>query len=359
MSEPTPLISPHQTANQGAAGFSPRGSSSSTTRLILLAGLLTLLLLTIWFTPRLSAIRHDPDQLPMIMEQLRKPRLHLAMIAGAGLALSGMIFQALFRNPLAEPFTLGISSGASLAIVLGLALGLHPAWLGGIGMMVLALIGALAVVMMVYGLAQLRRDRSTATLLLAGVCINFICGAGIVLMQYFMRQYELQAVIYWLIGSVDVIGPGRIRLLVALVVGAGAVALWLMHRSLDLLMMGEQLAASRGVNVALTRALSYFIASTMTAMIVALCGPIAFVGLLVPHTMRSLIGPSHRWLLPACLLFGMSLLPICDCLARNLLGWYSSSHALELPVGVVTNVLGGFFFLIVLIRQRNDRPLLA
>ena len=139
----------------------------------------------------------------------------------------------------------------------------------------------------------------------------------------------------------------------------GVAVLAFIHRDLDLLMMGEHMAAGRGVAVRRSRALAYFCASLMTAAVVSVCGPIAFVGLLVPHTMRAAVGPTHRLLLPACLLFGMSLLPMCDCVARNFLAWTTENNYSELPVGVVTNVLGGFFFLVVLIRQRSDRPILA
>lgn len=334
-------------------------------------GLFVLLVATVIITPRIGSIEHDPDDLERVIRDLRKPRLHLAMVAGAALAVAGMTFQALFRNPLATPFTLGISSGASLALALGLALGMSSTWLGGMGQTTLAFCGALCVVLVVFAVAQLRRESSTSTLLLAGVSINFICGAGIILIQYFLREEEAKAVIYWLIGSVDnsmvdrteLLGmhfPHNHRVLIAALVSlASLVPLVLIHRDLDLLMMGEQLAAGRGVNVKLSRALAYFCASLLSAAVVSVCGPIAFVGLLVPHTMRMLIGPAHRFLLPACVLFGMSLLPICDCIARNFMGWVAHDNYTELPVGVVTNVLGGIFFLVILVRQRADRPIVV
>ncbi len=341
-------------------------------QILLFACLLALLVLTAWLAPRIGAVEHDDAAGErQAIVSLRVPRLQMGMAAGAGLALAGMIFQAIFRNPLATPFTLGVSSGASLAMALGLACGLQSTSLLGAGQTLVAFAGALLVVLVVYSIAQLRSELSTSTLLLAGVSINFICGAGIILVQYFLQEHESKAVIYWLMGSVEVVGQSEYRflgisfdfneqaLVVSMVLLLGLFVLLFIHRDLDLLMMGEHMAASRGVDVRRSRALAYFCASLMTVAVVSVCGPIAFVGLLVPHTMRMLVGPNHRLLLPACLLFGMSLLPICDCIARNFLAWTSENNYTELPVGVVTNVLGGIFFLAVLIRQRSDRPILA
>ncbi len=340
-------------------------------RICVFACLVLLLALTIAFVPGIGGVKHDPADEAMVIALTRVPRLQMGMAAGAGLAAAGMVFQAIFRNPLATPFTLGVSTGASLAMAIGLALGMSAGALYGAGPTVLAFAGAAAAVMVVYAIAQVRSESSTSTLLLAGVSINFICGAGIIMVQYFLQEHELKAVILWLIGSLEVIGQQEYRimwvsfhynpaaLVVSLVVLGGLVLLACTHRELDLLMMGEQMAAGRGVDVRRFRALAYFCASLMTASVVSACGPIAFVGLLVPHTMRALVGPTHRFLLPACLLFGMSLLPICDCIARSFLAWTTDNNYSELPVGVVTNVLGGIFFLAVLIRQRSDRPILA
>lgn len=346
-------------------------AESRWTAIGVLAALVVGVVLTAWITPRIGAVQHEADEHEHVLHSIRMPRLQLGMAAGAGLALAGMVFQAIFRNPLAEPFTLGVSSGASLAITIGLACGLRAGWLGGTGQMMAAFAGALGVVLIVYGFARLRPESPTAMLLLAGVSINFICGAGIILVQYFLQEHESKAVIHWLIGSIKAIGQDRFELwgvewyynrealLVSVILVVGLTILAILHRDLDLLMMGEQMAASRGVEVRRARGLAYFCASLMTAVVVSVCGPIAFVGLLVPHTMRALVGPTHRRLLPACLLFGMSLLPVCDCVARNLLAWTSENNSAELPVGVVTNVLGGIFFVTILIRQRADRPILA
>ncbi len=344
-------------------------------RTLLYLSLAILLILTVAITPRIGSGKLEPETLDRVMGSIRIPRLLLAMLAGAGLSLAGVIFQALFRNPLAEPFTLGVTSGASLAVVLSLAFGwtgaglvsewnLSPSasfFVMGLSQSAIAFCGALVVVGIVYSISRWRRESALSTLLLAGVSMNFICGAGIILVYYWIREYESKQVLIWLIGSVEATGPAKqmATAAVGLVLLLGLVVVIFLHRDLDLLMMGETLAASRGVSVARTRAAAYFVASFMTACVVSVCGPIAFVGLLVPHTMRTLIGPAHRHLIPACLLFGMSLLPICDCLARNLLAWTSPENYSQLPVGVVTSVLGGIFFLILLLHQSHDRPIMT
>jgi iron complex transport system permease protein len=321
--------------------------------------LAALLVVTILVTPHIGAVQLDPQTLQQVIAELRRPRLILAMMAGAGLALAGMTFQALFRNPLAEPFTLGVSSGATLALALASAADWSPRWLGSAADSSVAAGGALLIAAVVYGVARMRSEAPMSTLLLAGVSINFICGAGIILSQYFAGLHEARRLVVWLLGSVDTVGDSRELWVVGGVLAACAAVLAWMHRDLDLLMMGEQVAASRGVEVRRARGLGYLCASLATAGVVSLCGPIAFVGLLVPNIMRAMTGPSHRVLLPACILLGASFLPICDCLAKNFMGWTTANNYTELPVGVVTNVCGGLFFLVVLLKQPGDRPILA
>lgn len=366
-----PDVAPQSREKACVGSMGHASSRYSGGRFLVFGVLVAILWLTIRLAPAIGPAQHDAAGEREVIAGIRIPRLQMGMAAGAGLAVAGMVFQAVFRNPLATPFTLGVSTGASLAICLGLAVGLPSTALLGAGQALAAFGGAMVVVLVVYSIAQLRSELSTSTLLLAGVSINFICGAGIIMVQYFLQEHESKAVIYWLIGSVEVIGQSDYHLLgfgfsynpqalmVSIVLLAGLFVLVLIHRDLDLLMMGEHLAASRGTDVRRSRGLAYFCASLITAAVVSACGPIAFVGLLVPHTMRTLVGPRHRLLLPACVLFGMSLLPICDCIARNFLAWTTENNYTELPVGVVTNVLGGVFFLVVLIRQRSDRPILA
>lgn len=294
----------------------------------------------------------EPTQAGHIFWRLRVPRVALAAVAGAALAVAGCVFQAIFRNPLAEPFTLGVASGASL----GAALALHLGWTGLLAgflpaMTLMAFAGALVSIGLVYGLARLRAGGSTDTLLLSGVAIGFVASAAILLIEFVSARPVTNQIVRWLMGSVDRAGAaGLFETLPPVAAAAGVV--WYLHQSLDLLMMGELVAAGRGVAVRRTRAAAYFAASVMTAAVVAQCGPIAFVGLLIPHAMRGLVGPLHRRLLPAAALGGAAFLPWCDVLAAHALRWWRDS-SLQIPVGVLTNFLGGIFFLHLLIRRRE------
>jgi len=288
------------------------------------------------------------------LSRLALPRLLLAMLAGAALACAGAMFQALFRNPLASPYTLGVSSGASLGAAIAITfLGSAATWYGWSPVSFFAFLGALACVLTVYAVAGAGRGASSATLLLAGITIGFICSAGIVLVLYLGSNYDVNDVLRWTMGRLQTVGLRRVYEMIALLAAAAVVVIYL-HRDLDLLMMGEDIAAGRGVSVRRSRALIYFTGSLLTAAVVAHCGPIGFVGLIVPHMMRFAVGPVHRRLLPACALAGAMFLPLCDLLARNAMWWFQGESR-ELPVGVLTNMLGGGFFLYLLLSKRGQR----
>jgi iron complex transport system permease protein len=169
------------------------------------------------------------------------------------------------------------------------------------------------------------------------------------------EQHDLSAILRWMMGSLEIVTLDPVYEALALFVLAGGVAAWL-HRDLDLLMMGEVVAASRGVSVKQSRRWAYFAASLLTAGVVAHCGPIGFVGLIIPHLMRFLVGPTHRFLLPGCALAGAAFLPLCDLLARNAM-WWIREESRQVPVGVLTNLVGGGFFLYILLSRRDDRPI--
>jgi len=312
-----------------------------------------------WSANWQMAVRKSPDaptgDFLRNLAELPLPRLALGTIAGAALAMAGAMFQALFRNPLASPYTLGISSGASLGAATVILLAGGGMWYGLPLISLAAFAGALACVLIVYAVAHMSRGTSVATLLLTGITIGFLCSALIVLVMYFANQYDLGAILRWMMGSLEVVGmDAAYEALVVFVLAAG-VAAWL-HRDLDLLMMGEVVAASRGVSVRQSRRWAYFAASLLTAGVVAHCGPIGFVGLIIPHLMRFIVGPTHRFLLPGCALAGAAFLPLCDLLARNAM-WWIRHESRQIPVGVLTNLLGGAFFLYVLLSRKEDRPI--
>lgn len=279
------------------------------------------------------------------------PRLCLGTLAGASLAVAGAMFQSIFRNPLASPYTLGVSSGASLGAAAAITFIGGGLWHGVSVVSLAAFAGALVSVCVVYWVAAATRSHTSASLLLAGLTIGFICSALIVLIMFLADVRDADQVLRWMMGSLEVIGMSAVYETLALAAVAGGVAAFL-HRDLDLLMMGETVAASRGVSVRWSRRLVYFSASLLTAGVVAHCGPIGFVGLLIPHICRALVGPTHRHLLGACALAGGVFLPLCDLIARNAL-WWLNGESRQVPAGVLTSLIGGGFFLYLLIQQRN------
>jgi len=282
------------------------------------------------------------------------PRLAIGTLAGAALAVAGAMFQSLFRNPLASPYTLGVASGASLGAAVAITFLGGGLWYGVSVVSGAAFLGAMACVSMVYLIAHQARGHATATLLLAGLTLAFISSALIVLVMFLAEVRDADQILRWMMGSLEIVGMTPVYEALALAAIAGGLAVYL-HRDLDLLMMGEVVAASRGVPVRRSRRLVYVGASLLTAGVVAHCGPIGFVGLLVPHICRALTGPTHRHLLPAAALAGGLFLPLCDLIARNAM-WWLQGESRQIPVGVLTSLVGGGFFLYLLLARRG-RPM--
>ena len=276
----------------------------------------------------------------------RLPRAIAGALVGGALASAGVVLQALLRNPLATPFTLGVSSGASLGALGVIILG-TPVSLVGVPTVPLAsFIGALGAVGVVYGLARLRRrGLSTSVLLLAGVTLNSLFSAVIMFIQYLADYTQSFQAIRYLMGNLDVSSYTPIVWALPLVGIAGLAFAWL-PRSLNLLTLGPDGAAARGVDVLKTQRVAFLSASLATGAAVSLGGPIGFVGIIVPHIVRLLVGSDHRVVLPASAFLGAAFLVTCDVAARTLMA------PLELPVGVITAMLGGPFFLWLLARKR-------
>ncbi len=282
------------------------------------------------------------------------PRACTAFLAGCALALSGMALQALFRNPLATPFTLGVSSGASFGavmyIILGAASGFQLSVLGTFGQSVFAFLGSVLAILLVYGLTVARRGFSTATMLLAGVAISFFFSSLILFLQYISDFTQSFKIIRWLMGGLNVLGFRTVLNVLPFAVG-GAVMLFFLTNELNLLMTGEEIAASRGVDTKTCRKMIFFATSLMVGGVVAICGPIGFVGMMAPHICRLMVGTDHKYLMPATLLFGGMFLTVCDTLARTLIA------PAKIPVGVITALLGGPFFIWLLLRGSSERRL--
>jgi iron complex transport system permease protein len=275
----------------------------------------------------------------------RLPRVLAGALVGAALASTGVVFQAMLRNPLATPFTLGVSAGSSLGAMLAILFG-ASASLGPLSPVPLAsLAGAILAAAIVYWLAtRPGRPISTSVLLLAGVTLNSFFSALILFAQFLSDYAQVYRAARWLMGDLDVGGLSPLLGALPLIVAAFAIFAFL-PGSLNLISIGPDAAASRGVDVARTQRLAFVSASLATAAAVSLAGPIGFIGIVVPHLVRLLVGVDHRIVLPASALFGASFLVGCDLVARTFLA------PVEIPVGVVTAMVGGPFFLWLLVRQ--------
>lgn len=280
----------------------------------------------------------------IIFWQIRVPRVLLAMLAGTGLSLGGVVFQAIFRNPLATPFTLGVAGGASLGVTAFLFFGISFTILGISGLSLAALSGALASIALVYGIARATGNASPHTMLLGGVAISFFFSSLILLLQYLGDIGNTFRIIHWLMGDLSRASYDTV-LQVLPFIFSGSLVITLLHRELNLLTLHDDLATSYGLNVERMRIILFIAVSLMIAGIVTVCGPIGFVGIMAPHICRLLIGTNHRHLIPASLLFGGTFLTICDTIARSL------ATSAEVPVGIITALLGGPFFLWLLFRQ--------
>jgi iron complex transport system permease protein len=275
---------------------------------------------------------------------VRLPRIAMALLVGAALAVAGALMQALFHNPMADPYIVGVSSGAAFGAVLVTALGLNVAFGGFTLAPLAAFVGGLAVTFLVYALSRRSGRVPIGVLLLTGIAIGGLIQAVTSFMLLRQSTADLHSVMAWLMGSLASIGwPDVLALLPYVVIGLAMVAA--MQRDLNVLAMGDETAHHLGVNTERSKFLLLLVASLLAAAAVAVSGIIAFVGLIIPHLMRLIVGPNHRVLLPACLLCGGLLLVWADVIA------YSLIPGDVLPIGIVTSVLGCPFFLYLLSRR--------
>lgn len=275
----------------------------------------------------------------------RLPRVLAGALVGASLAAAGVVLQALLRNALATPFTLGVSAGAALGAMLVIAWHIDVAVLGLASIPIASFTGAVLATAIVYLLAtSQRRGISTNVLLLAGVTLNAFFSALITFVQYMVDFTDWFRSARWLLGNLDVSDYGPILAALPLIAVAFA-GFAVLPRSLNLMTLGEDAAAARGVDVARAQHIAFLSASLATGAAVSMAGPIGFVGIVVPHLVRLLVGADHRIVLPASALFGAAFLVLCDLGARTVMA------PIELPVGVVTAMLGGPFFLWILVRK--------
>jgi iron complex transport system permease protein len=280
-----------------------------------------------------------PDWAPRLLLDLRLPRIVVALIVGAGLSTAGASFQGIFRNPLAEPYLLGVSAGAGLGATVAIV------WkpltsLGIYTLPLLAFVGATAAAFLVYRVATIGGHTGGPSLLLSGVAVGSTLTA---IMSFLMvaTERDLHTVVIWLMGGLTTATWTKVFITLP-VVAAGFVYMMLMSRRMNLLLMGEERARELGIDSQRTRRNLMIVAALTTAAAVSFSGLIGFIGLMVPHIMRLLVGPDHRRLLPATALFGALLLLVADTVARTAMA------PSEIPVGIITAVAGGPFFLYLL-----------
>ncbi len=276
-----------------------------------------------------------------ILWKIRLPRIILAAVVGATLSLGGMVFQALLRNPLAEPYILGISGGAAVGAISGILLGLSFSP----GVTLCSFLGSMLTLGSVLLLSGSRSATRKDSLLLGGVMMNAFCGAFIMFLISISQGSQVQEIIYWLMGDLSMASSSNLSLLL-LNIPCFAVVL-ILARPLNIILSGHDAAVAMGVNVRLIATVLLVISSLMVSLVVCQSGLIGFVGLLIPHVFRMLFGADHRLLGPSCILGGASFLVLCDLIARTL-----PEHG-EMPVGIITAMLGAPLFIFLLWRSRR------
>lgn len=279
---------------------------------------------------------------------IRLPRVLLAVIVGCALACSGVVMQGLFRNPLADPGLLGISSGAALFVAMSIVLPMSlPAVIALYGHMVAAFAGSVVVSLIVFTLSRFGHG-NLSRLLLAGIAINAICVAIISVLTYISDDQQLRQFSLWMMGSLGQAQWPTLVVAASLIVPA-CVASFLLSRRLNLLQLGDEDAHYLGVDVRRTQLQLLLLSALLVGAAVAVTGVIGFIGLVIPHLLRMRIGADHRWLLPGSALGGACLLLLADTLARTLVA------PAEMPVGLLTSLLGGPYFLWLILRPRTPR----
>ena len=297
----------------------------------------------------LTAIAEPASRDHDIVFDVRLPRVLLAALAGAGLSVVGVALQALLRNPLAEPFVLGVSGGSALGATLAILMGLTGATVLGASLVPLAaLAGGFGATILVHAFASAARESRGTSVLLSGIVVNSIASAAITFVKTLVVPAKAQELLFWLMGFLDV--PSRASLVALATYGAIGTAVLLYDAArLNVLSLGDDAAAHLGVRVRAVEVRTMLASSLVVGAIVSVTGLIGFVGLIVPHALRRLLGPDTRILMPASLALGGAALVLCDLVSRGAFRFFHT----EVPVGAVTALIGGPLFLVLLVRRRG------
>ncbi|ADQ15403.1 FecCD family ABC transporter permease [Halanaerobium hydrogeniformans] len=319
--------------------------------IVLALGIISLLLGSSYIPPAdvfafLSGTQEISRTSTIILSEIRLPRIILSFIVGAGLAAAGTVFQGVIRNPMVDPYIIGISAGAGTGVMLALLLGIEIVFWNFSSIPAFAFLGALLTVILVYNLAKVGNKLPVLTFLLAGVAVSFILNS---VMSFLMviRTENLQQIVYWLMGSLAGSDWAAIKMILPYFI-IGMIIIIYYLKDLNIILLGEESAGHLGVNVEKVKIILLGAASLITASVVSVSGSIGFIGLVVPHIARMIIGPDHRKLMPLAILLGGAFLLITDSLARTIMA------PLELPVGIITALVGGPYFIYLLRRKTKD-----
>ena len=323
----------------------------SRTKYLLISGFVLLIFIIIPFLGVIdldmsNLFSNNPDS--FIFWQLRLPRTIMAFIVGSSLALGGLIFQNIFKNSLATPYTLGVSSGAAAGTVAALKLNLVLSIFGINFIYIAGFLGGILSILLILGITRITKSYSVYTILMSGVAINFFFSAFILLLQYMVDITQTVSVLRWLMGSISISGYRDILVIFPVWVFFVSAAL-LLNKELVMISGGENFAETRGLDVKKFRILLFIIVSIITGMIVSITGPIGFIGLIVPHISRQFVKDDFRFLVILTVVFGGILLAVADLLARILI------PPAEIPVGVITSFFGAPFFLFILISSLRKK----
>jgi len=293
------------------------------------------------FQSLLKGKESDP-MLDTVIWQIRFPRVLLATLVGAALSLGGLVFQALLRNPLAEPYILGISGGSAIGAIIGILIGLSK--FPGVSLMAFA--GSIAILLLILVMSSGQTILKKDALLLSGVMVNAFCAAVIMFLVSMTQDSRLHNIIFWLMGDLSMVDIGHVGILAAILCPCFILVFWFSN-SMNLLLMGKEMAQTMGVNIKAVTVILLVATSFMVSATVSYCGLVGFVGLVVPHLLRLLFGPDHRVLVPACIFGGGAYLVFCDVLARVL------PEQGEMPAGVITAMIGAPLFIFLLKKTRR------
>jgi len=290
----------------------------------------------------LLGIGPQNPMLDTIIWKIRFPRILLATLVGGTLSLGGLVFQAILKNPLAEPYILGISGGSAIGAIIGILIGLvrFP------GVSLTAFSGSIATLLLILVMSSGHTILKKDALLLSGVMVNAFCGAVIMFLVSLTQDARLHNIIFWLMGDLSMVDMPQVGILAAMLLPCFFLVFWFSN-SMNLLLMGKELAQTMGVNVKAVTVTLLVATSFMVSATVSYCGLVGFVGLVVPHLLRLLFGPDHRVLVPACVLGGGAYLVFCDVLARAL------PEQGEMPAGVITAMIGAPLFIYLLKKTRQ------